>query len=360
MDPKLAAFIDHARSRGMDHSTIRMLLLSAGWKEKDIAGAMTAQALDVPIPSPPDVGGAREAFLHLLTFAALYVTVIAGVSLLFDYLNLWLPDPALTRYAAVRAETVRTAIRWEMSAVIVAFPVLILLSRLMVRELRASPDRTRSPVRRWLTYLTLFVASVALAADVIALVSALLGGDVSGRFFAKVVVVLAVAGATFGYYLASLQLPAEQVRTTTLHTRAGWLASVAAVAVLVAGVVATGTPIAERHRKLDARRVEDVQTIYEEVLNISVGPDWRHPGVTPRITQSLPPSLVDVAARAVHTRPRIVDPATHVPYDYTVLGDSRFRVCASFDEPREEPGDIVWNHSAGRSCFAFDALKPIR
>jgi len=33
MDEKLIRFVDHARDKGMDHATIRHLLLSAGWKE---------------------------------------------------------------------------------------------------------------------------------------------------------------------------------------------------------------------------------------------------------------------------------------------------------------------------------------
>jgi hypothetical protein len=95
MNPDLAAFLEHARSKGMDHGTIRMLLLSAGWKEKEVAKALAEHALEMPVPSPPDAGGARDAFLHLLTFAALYASAIAGVSLLFDYINRLLPDPAL-------------------------------------------------------------------------------------------------------------------------------------------------------------------------------------------------------------------------------------------------------------------------
>ena len=151
MDSSLGAFIDHARQKGMDHATIRMLLLSAGWKEKEIARALTAQALDIPVPTPPDVGGAREAFLHLVAFAALYTAVIAGVMLLFDFINVLLPDPAMTQYGSVQAKWVGTAIRWEISALIVSFPLLIWLSWALVREMRATPDKARSPVRRWLT-----------------------------------------------------------------------------------------------------------------------------------------------------------------------------------------------------------------
>ena len=49
MNPDLAAFLEHARSKGMDHGTIRMLLLSAGWKEKDVAKALAEHSLDMAV-----------------------------------------------------------------------------------------------------------------------------------------------------------------------------------------------------------------------------------------------------------------------------------------------------------------------
>src|SRR5687768_17120052 len=95
MPTSLQDFISHARTKGMDHQTIRMLLLSAGWKEKDIARAMTEESLDMPIPMPQETGGARDAFFHLLTFASFYTTAISLVSLFFTYINRLFPDPAL-------------------------------------------------------------------------------------------------------------------------------------------------------------------------------------------------------------------------------------------------------------------------
>lgn len=52
MDEKLLEFIDHARAKGMDHATICQLLLSAGWKEKDVAEAFCSRELELPLPEP--------------------------------------------------------------------------------------------------------------------------------------------------------------------------------------------------------------------------------------------------------------------------------------------------------------------
>ena len=360
MDQPIAAFINHARERGMDHATIRMLLLSAGWKEKDIARELTAQALDVPIPAPPDVGGARETFMHLVAFAALYAFVTYALVLVFSYIDLVLPDVATTAYGAMPSEADRAAIPGAMAGVIVAFPVLIWMSTLLAREMRVSPDKVRSPVRGWLTYLTLFLAGVTLAVDVITLIASLLMGELSVRFVLKVAAVFIVASACFAYYLLSLRLSPEDARRPTLHGAFGWGSSVIVVGCMIVGFMAVGSPGAERLRRFDAQRLTDIKIIREETFNITGGTGWRNPAVALTKTQPLPATLQDVRANSRQRQPRVLDPETGKPYEYSVTGDSTFRVCANFADARNEPADIAWNHPAGRYCFDFDALNPRR
>jgi hypothetical protein len=360
MDQQLATFIDHARAKGMDHATIRMLLLSAGWKEKDIARAMTAQALDVPVPTPPDVGGAREAFLHLLTTAALYTAVSYALTLIFSYIDLMLPDLATTPYAQLQSESDRAIIPVAMAAVFVSFPLLMWLSSTLVREMKATPDKARSQVRRWLTYLTLFLAAAMMVVDVITLVAYLLQGELSTRFLLKVAAVLIVGGAGFFYYFTSLKMSPEQMQKTAFHRAFGWSTSIIVAASLVGGLFVVGSPATERLRRFDAQRAGDIKIISEEVFNVSVGSTWRNSAVPLTMKQALPRSLDEVLAAARQRRPRISDPKTGTAYEYQVLGESTFRVCASFEQVRDEAGDVAWNHPAGRHCFDFDALNPRR
>ncbi|MEW5983154.1 MAG: DUF5671 domain-containing protein [Acidobacteriota bacterium] len=359
-DRPIVEFIDHARSKGMDHTTIRMLLLSAGWKEKDIARAMTEHGLEMPIPAPPDVGGAREAFLHLVAFAALYTAAVAGVSLVFSLVNLTLPDMAITQYASARLEFERSAIRWEIAALVVSCPVLIWLSWMLLGEMRGSSERVRSPIRRWLTYLTLFFAAVAIGVDLMTLVWSLLGGEMSLRFLLKVLTVFAVAGAGFYYYFVALRMSPEELAHTALHRRYGWSTAIATVVFVIAGIALTGTPGSARIHQLDARRVDDVRLIYQEAMRLSFGPAWTDPSVPLKQVAPLPGSLDDIARRAVNIRPRIADPETGRPYEYAVSGTTTFRVCATFGQARENVRDVAWNHGAGRHCWSFDGLNPIR
>jgi hypothetical protein len=204
MQKNLSDFVAHARKKGMDHATIRMLLLSNGWKEKDVAEALTAETLDMPVPVPPDRGGAREAFLHLLNFAAFYTAIIAVTVLYFTYINRLFPDPALD--PSYRYDTPDfSGIRWSLASVIVAFPLFLWISRILLREMRAVPEKASSIIRRWLTYLTLFLAAITIMVDGMTLIYNLLEGELSIRFLLKVFVVLALAGLTFTYYFLSLQ-----------------------------------------------------------------------------------------------------------------------------------------------------------
>lgn len=62
-----------------------------------------------------------------------------------------------------------------------------------------------SPVRRWLTYLTLFVAVTVLLTDLILLVLRLLEGELTSRFVLKAVITGSLAGGVVFHYLKELR-----------------------------------------------------------------------------------------------------------------------------------------------------------
>ena len=95
--------------------------------------------------------------------------------------------------------------RWSIASVIIAFPVFVFVARHLSKELARNPVKRLSAVRRWLTYLTLFIAAGVLIGDMIALVNNLLGGELTVRFVLKVLVAALIAGTIFGYYLWDLR-----------------------------------------------------------------------------------------------------------------------------------------------------------
>jgi hypothetical protein len=75
----------------------------------------------------------------------------------------------------------------------------------MQRAVARDPLRRASRIRKWLTYLTLFLGAGVLIGDVIALVNGVLQGELTTRFLLKVLVVAAIAGTVFGFYLTDLR-----------------------------------------------------------------------------------------------------------------------------------------------------------
>jgi hypothetical protein len=201
---ELEIFVREALLRGQSREAIAQALAAAGWSEaqtRDVLSAYADVDFPVPVPRPRASLSAREAFLYLVLFVSLYYSAFHVGSLLFDLINAAFPDAAASR----GYDMFGSSMRWSTASVIIAFPVFALLARHLAREVDRQPIKRLSPVRRWLTYLTLFLAAVALICDVTTLVYNLLGGELSVRFVLKVLVVGAIAGGVFGYYLHDLR-----------------------------------------------------------------------------------------------------------------------------------------------------------
>jgi hypothetical protein len=208
MDENLARFIDHARQKGMDHATIFLLLRSSGWKEREIAEAFAARELGKPIPERTGVGSARDAFFHLLAFTALYAWAISLVFLFFTYIDLAFPDLA-TRTGTYAFEAMLSSIRASLATLIVSYPLFVLVWWFLLREVRMYPEKAKSGIRRWLTFLSLFVGAVTIMTDVIIVVYYAVEGELTVRFLLKVVVLFIIAGALFVYLALTLRSEGE-------------------------------------------------------------------------------------------------------------------------------------------------------
>ncbi len=202
---ELERFVRDALAAGVPRPQVVSTLADAGWSDAQVRAALAAYAdvaFPVPVPRPRPQLSAREAFEYLLLFATLYLSAWHLGSLLFDLINHFLPDAADPAY---RVQRLGQSMRWSIASLVVAFPVFAWLAWRIGGDVARDPNRRLSPVRRWLTYLTLFLAATVLICDLVALVYNVLGGEASLRFVLKVVVVGTIAGTAFGYYLSDLR-----------------------------------------------------------------------------------------------------------------------------------------------------------
>jgi hypothetical protein len=206
---ELIGFVRDALGRGVPRPQVEAALRQAGWDAKQVSAALAAFAavdFPIPVPRPRTSLSAREAFTYLLLFSTMYVVAFQFGNLLFDFINQAFPDPADNLDERFRRES----IRFSVSSLIVALPVFLYMSRLTNRETALDPAKRTSPVRRWLTYLTLFSAACVLIGDVTTMVYSVLGGELTTRFVLKALVVGAIAGTVFWFYVSDLRMDEQE------------------------------------------------------------------------------------------------------------------------------------------------------
>jgi Domain of unknown function (DUF5671) len=205
INDELLQFVKDALAHGTPRNAIKDTLLEAGWREDQVESALAAFApsnFPIPVPVPKPYLSAREAFIYLVLFTTLYLTTFHLGRLIFQFINLGLPDPAAYYEYA---DSARQAIRFSVASLIIAFPIFMTLSVIIGRSIKRDPSKRASKVRKWLTYMTLFVAAAIIIGDLTWLVYSFLGGEMSLRFVLKAVTVAAIAGGIFGYYLWDLR-----------------------------------------------------------------------------------------------------------------------------------------------------------
>ncbi len=346
MNTDLQQFVREALARGMAREQVRTTLLAARWRAEEIDAALAAWAdgeAGLPVPRRHMSLSAREAFLHLVLFATLYIFAFDVGALLFVLIEMRWFDPAAMNDGRGALET----LRWSTSGVVTALPIFLWTHFVVERALVREPEKRSSGVRRWLTYLTLFVAALVLIANFTGLVSNALAGELSARVVLKALVVFAIAGVVFGHYLGGLRR--EEADADARPRRASWLGRLgiaAAALAAVAGLFHAGSPHSARGRQLDTRRLDDLEQLESEVrLYYST----RH---------VLPARLTDVPARDYAELGRR-DPITGRAYAYARVDSLVFRLGATFataDTLRADgrPIDPEWRHAAGPATFRFE------
>ena len=365
MNQMISDFVHDALLRGVSREHIDQALRKGGWALKEINEALDAYVesdLPLPVPRKRVSSSPKETFLFLMLFATLYTAAFALGSVLFDMINLALPQPG------EMAQPTIISLRYGIASVIVAFPLFLFMCRVIARESMRNPGQRISPSRRWLTYLTLFIASISIVADLITLLVRFLEGDITSRFILKVIVVPVLAGGAFIYYLRELRkeetTPSVEFGVTRT-ARLGLAGLIAAVLVILGlGFWFAGSPINARLLAQDAQRVQDLSNIAWRV-----GQYYANKG-------ALPESL---AACEINPNTHIeqkADRVTNQPYQYGIVDSTHFKVGAAFSLPSGSdkmimpsvrpmgavsPGEQgFWAHGAGPKEFIIDVTQRAR
>jgi hypothetical protein len=303
--------------------------------------------MDKPKTTPKDF------FYWAGAMVALYWSVTAFIFLMFDYINYAFPDP-LNFYAS---DPYQGGVSFEMSSLIVLFPVFIILMWLIHRDIIKDHARGEVWVRRWALVFTLFIAALSMIIDLVILVHSFLNGDaITTAFVLKVFVVLLVAAAAFMHFVADLWGYWEKFPSRG-HS-VGYAAVLLVVLSIAAGFLILGTPQHARLMRFDQQKINDLQQIQSQVVTYY------------QQKQALPQSLSDLNnSLSYFTVPTDAQNGTDYAYRITTPPYS-FEICATFNVAGDSNGPNAyatvptmvgsahnggtfdnWTHIAGQQCF---------
>ena len=191
-----------------------------------------------PINNSQIKASPRDIFLQLISIIALYGSVIALLTLLFQMINILIPDAIANYYNSYRYNgTARGAI----AALIVFFPMFLWTVRTLAVEYKIDESRKRLSIRKWLLHFTLFIAALVIATDFITLIYNFLNGDLTLKFTLKIFSVLIVALLVFWYYRNEIK---ETTKEITRYV--GYIVSISVFLAIVGGIFVTGSPFEAR------------------------------------------------------------------------------------------------------------------
>lgn len=289
----------------------------------------------------------RDVFLYLLSIISLVASAVSLGILLFQYINIYFPDVISDPYFS--PSNYYGTIHSALAALIVFFPVYFWVSRFLKKDIEVNPEKRELKIRKWLLYLTLFVAGLAMIGDVIALIYNFLEGELTTRFILKILSIFTIAGSAFYYYRNELKDNQKKSRGVMVFV---WGAVAFVIAVIAAGFVVAGSPQSQRLLRFDERRVNDLSLIQSQIVTY-----WQNNNVLPRNLDQLRNDIYGFSVP--------VDPKTGQPYEYQITGDLKFKLCANFETSsqksklgREGAMPVVypfknetWDHRQGSVCF---------
>lgn len=312
----------------------------------------------------------RDTFLYLLAIVTLIVSAISFGTLLFQYINIYFPDVLSDYYWS--SNMFYDFIRRALAALVVVFPVYLWVSWFLNKDTKEFPEKSELKIRKWLLHLTVFAAILVIIGDLVVLIQIYLNGELTTRFLLKVASIFFIAGATFYHYFLQLRIPKKNTSKIMSGSKFFMIIIVGIIiATIIFGFFVAGSPKSRRLERLDERRIMDLSTIQNQVINY-----WQFKSKLPADLSALTDLSFGISIPN--------DPETNSSYEYKVMSKLKFQLCATFDTTNvnslrtkdriakpisvsmeiSPDGSLTWQHESGRVCFERtidpEIFKPIK
>jgi hypothetical protein len=323
-------------------------------------------------------------FLSAGVLISLITTIVSFLNLIFETLNKKFPDVLNASYQygynSYNYENMRAAL----ATLIIITPVFFVLMYFWIKITKTELSRIEQIIKKWMTYLIIFLSGVVIIVDLIVLVRYFVAGEITNRFIYKVLITLVTAAIVGKYFFISEFWNAERRMFGKINIKKlnkiinPSAAGILIILSIVWAFYVMGSPMKQRLFRLDDRRVQDLQSIQWQIINF-----WQQ-------KEKLPVDLKELANPiSGYTIPVEPEFEKGKVYEYSVKDAKNltFELCADFSAEMPKgwqeyssggvmpmydtkvasevssdvavssypyPGGGVndsWDHKVGRTCF---------
>jgi len=278
--------------------------------------------------------GAKITFFYLLSlFGLAFVAICSGV-ILFQVINKLIPDVVGTYSGRYSTD----ALRFAISAVIVASPVYYWMASLINKSLKKQELEIDSQLRKWMTYVIIFISAVVIIISLIGVINNYLNGDLTSKIGLKLLITMLISGTVLSYYLYDIKrIDFAKSKVIKLY----FMGSLVFILFsLIFGFGIADSPAQVRKMKHDSNILNDFNNIKYGIEEYN-----RNNNVLPK--------KLEEANHFVKVEGNIVD------YDYKVISDNEYELCADFEANNKNDLSLEndylnkeWPHETGHQCFS--------
>lgn len=278
---------------------------------------------------------AKFAFFYMLSLVALVFMSVSTGMIIFQIINKYITDfvDAINQYngGAYSLDQLKFAI----SALIISAPIYYLTAWQIFKNLFSGELDKNSNVRKWLTYFILLITSVEMIGWMIAVINNFLNGEFTLKFILKAITALGISIIIFTFYLHDIkreEFVGKKDKITKLYL-CGSLALI--IIAFIASLFAVETPTQARNRKLDEAIISDFNNISTAIENYY------------QDNKKLPNNLNGLKEDSNFlTGDDIKDPIDGQEYEYKIIDDKTYELCAAFRISNKDESEIKNEYSA--------------
>lgn len=291
----------------------------------------------IPIDKEESSNSALHFFLYLVLYLSLAFMSSGVGSILYQLINKFFLDTNGNNLSGFS----NSAAKYGIASLVISAPIFFYLSWLIAKYLWSGKIHEDSLVRKWLSYVVLFVAAGTIIGDLITLIFNVLDGTAIPRFLLKVLVIILIAGSIFGFYLWDMRKKDMSGKSYKENRLIAYVYGLVVLIVFISGFFIIDSPVSARNRILNQNIINEMQQAQYEVDSYY------------QLNKKLPNTIADL------NNTMIKENFGKFAIIYKKTGTDTYNFCANFSSSYADDSKYsdnryyqqTWNYEKGNFCL---------